>query len=101
MMQGKKSFRMNTQLVHAGERGAVPLGKPVSTPIYATATFTYDSMAEVDQVFAGEKQGYIYILLWQPNYRGPSAGGSGARGRCCLLWSFNWHGRAPCCNLRL
>ena len=66
MMQGKKSFRMNTQLVHAGERGAVPLGKPVSTPIYATATFTYDSMAEVDQVFAGEKQGYIYTRYGNP-----------------------------------
>ncbi|MGI9165868.1 MAG: trans-sulfuration enzyme family protein [Pyrinomonadaceae bacterium] len=66
MTQGKKSFRINTQLVHAGERGAVPLGKPVSTPIYATATFTYDSMAEVDQVFAGEKQGYIYTRYGNP-----------------------------------
>ena len=66
MTQGKKSFSINTQLVHAGERGAGPLGKPVSTPIYATATFTYDSMAEVDQVFAGDKQGYIYTRYGNP-----------------------------------
>ena len=66
MKQGKKSFSINTQLVHAGERGAVPVGKPVSTPIYATATFTYDSMAEVDQVFAGDKQGYIYTRYGNP-----------------------------------
>jgi cystathionine gamma-synthase/methionine-gamma-lyase len=66
MKQGKKSFSINTQLVHAGERGAVPLGKPVATPIYATATFTYDSMAEVDQVFAGDKQGYIYTRYGNP-----------------------------------
>jgi cystathionine beta-lyase/cystathionine gamma-synthase len=65
-MSTKKPLRINTQLVHAGERGAVPLGKPVSTPIYATATFTYDSMAEVDQVFAGEKQGYIYTRYGNP-----------------------------------
>ncbi|HAF25638.1 MAG TPA: hypothetical protein DCK93_22480, partial [Blastocatellia bacterium] len=63
---GKKGLGINTQLVHAGERGAPPQGKPVSTPIYATATFTYDSMAEVDQVFAGEQQGYIYTRYGNP-----------------------------------
>ncbi len=62
----KKSFGINTQLVHAGERGASPQGKPVSTPIYASTTFTYDSMVEVDQVFSGEKQGYIYSRYGNP-----------------------------------
>jgi cystathionine gamma-synthase/methionine-gamma-lyase len=66
MTAGKKGLGINTQLVHAGERGAPPRGKPVSTPIYATATFTYDSMAEVDQVFAGEQQGYIYTRYGNP-----------------------------------
>jgi cystathionine gamma-synthase/methionine-gamma-lyase len=61
-----KALGINTQLVHAGERGALPHGKPVSTPIYASATFTYDSMTEVDQVFAGEKQGYIYSRYGNP-----------------------------------
>ena len=66
MTAGKKTLGINTQLVHAGERGAPPQGKPVSTPIYATATFTYDSMSEVDQVFAGERQGYIYTRYGNP-----------------------------------
>jgi cystathionine gamma-synthase/methionine-gamma-lyase len=66
MAAGKKELGINTQLVHAGERGAPPQGKPVSNPIYATATFTYDSMAEVDQVFAGEKKGYIYSRYGNP-----------------------------------
>src|SRR6266545_1096857 len=66
MAVGKKALGINTQLVHVGERGASPQGKPVSTPIYATATFTYDSMAEVDQVFSGEKQGYIYSRYGNP-----------------------------------
>lgn len=61
-----KARKINTQLVHAGERGETPVGKPVSTPIYATATFTYDSMAEVDQVFAGETSGYIYTRYGNP-----------------------------------
>src|SRR6266496_4572051 len=66
MTSAKQKLNFNTQLVHAGERGETPHGKPVSTPIYATATFTYDSMAEVDQVFAGEKQGYIYSRYGNP-----------------------------------
>ena len=66
MKPGNKALGINTQLVHAGERGAPPQGKPVSNPIYASATFTYDSMAEVDQVFSGEKQGYIYSRYGNP-----------------------------------
>jgi cystathionine gamma-synthase len=66
MAAGKKALGINTQLVHAGERGLPPQGKPVTTPIYAAATFTYDSMAEVDQVFSGEKQGYIYTRYGNP-----------------------------------
>ena len=66
MAAGKKGLGINTQLVHAGERGTPPQGKPVSNPIYASATFTYDSMAEVDQVFSGEKQGYIYSRYGNP-----------------------------------
>jgi cystathionine beta-lyase/cystathionine gamma-synthase len=66
MTARNKALGINTQLVHAGERSAVPRGKPVSTPIYATATFTYDSMVEVDQVFAGEQQGYIYSRYGNP-----------------------------------
>src|SRR6266496_6434158 len=57
---------ITTQLVHGGERQPAPDGKPVSTPIYASATFTYDSMEEIDQVFAGEKPGYIYTRYGNP-----------------------------------
>src|SRR5712691_11932602 len=66
-MAGEKAkLDITTQLVHAGERGAPPEGKPVSTPIYASATFTYESMTEIDQVFAGEKPGYIYTRYGNP-----------------------------------
>ena len=57
---------ITTKLVHAGERRPLPDAQPVSTPIYATATFTYDSMQEIDQVFAGEKQGFIYTRYGNP-----------------------------------
>ena len=57
---------ITTRLVHAGELGALPEGKPVSTPIYASVTYTYDSMQEIDQIFAGEKQGFIYTRYGNP-----------------------------------
>src|SRR5712692_6808646 len=62
----KEELDITTQLVHTGERGAAPEAKPVSTPIYASTTFTYDSMAEIDQVFAGEKPGYVYTRHGNP-----------------------------------
>jgi len=61
-----KKRHLETQLVHAGERQPPPDGQPVATPIYASATFTYQSMQEIDQVFAGEKAGYIYTRYGNP-----------------------------------
>jgi len=57
---------ITTKLVHAGERRPLPDAQPVSTPIYASATFTYETMQEIDQVFAGEKQGFIYTRYGNP-----------------------------------
>lgn len=55
-----------TQLIHAGERSDPIEIQAVATPIYASATFTYDSSAEIDQVFAGEKAGYVYTRHGNP-----------------------------------
>ena len=66
MTDQTKKRHLQTQLVHAGERQGSPAGQPVSTPIYASATFTYDTMQEVDQVFSGEKTGYIYTRYGNP-----------------------------------
>ena len=57
---------ISTKLVHSGERRKLPDLRSVSTPIYASATFTYDSMQEMDQVFGGEKQGFVYTRYGNP-----------------------------------
>jgi cystathionine gamma-synthase/methionine-gamma-lyase len=62
---GEKQLDMATQLVHAGER-QVPVAMPVTTPIYASVTYTYPSMAEVDKVFGGETPGYVYSRYANP-----------------------------------
>lgn len=66
-MSGETKKRdLATKLVHAGERRPLPEGQPVATPIYASATFTYHSMDELDQVFGGEKPGYVYTRHGNP-----------------------------------
>ena len=59
-------YSIDTKLVHAGERRGQPIGKPVATPIYTAATYTYDSMAEMDAVFAGEGGDYVYSRYGNP-----------------------------------
>ena len=66
MADEKEELDIATLLVHEGERKGELAAEPVSTPIYASTTFTYDSMAEIDQVFAGEKPGYVYTRHGNP-----------------------------------
>jgi cystathionine gamma-synthase/methionine-gamma-lyase len=61
-----RGLAIETQLVHAGNNSEPIVGKPVATPIYATTTFTYDTMAEVDAVFAGDREGYAYTRYGNP-----------------------------------
>src|SRR5262252_3309604 len=55
-----------TQLVHGGEPNKWPTGRPTATPIYASATYTYASMEEIDKVFGGEIPGYVYTRYGNP-----------------------------------
>ena len=59
-----KSF--STRAVHAGER--LPQGKftPVSTPIQPTVGYLYESMDEVDEIFGGTREGYVYARYGSP-----------------------------------
>lgn len=65
-MSNERELDIATQLVHSGERGQAPTGKPTSVPIYASATYTYETMDEIDKVFAGETPGYIYTRYGNP-----------------------------------
>src|SRR5258706_1675038 len=66
MAGDKDKLDISTQLVHAGERTDAPAGQPTSLPIYASTTYTYESMTEIDQVFAGDRSGYIYTRYGNP-----------------------------------
>ena len=66
MSEEKNNLDVATQLVHAGERDKPLAGRPTATPVYASATYTYESMAEMDRVFAGESPGYVYTRHGNP-----------------------------------
>jgi cystathionine beta-lyase/cystathionine gamma-synthase len=66
MSDQKRNFDLETELVHHGERSAPPHGDPTSTPIYTAATYTYESMDQMDKVFGGELPGYVYTRHGNP-----------------------------------
>ena len=55
-----------TLAVHAGERGPRPDFTPVVTPIYNSIAYTYESMEDLDAVFARERPGYVYARYGNP-----------------------------------
>ncbi|MGD8624357.1 MAG: PLP-dependent aspartate aminotransferase family protein [Anaerolineae bacterium] len=58
-----------TQAVHAGERAARPDFTPVSTPIYHSVGYLYEDMGDLDGVFGGTRQGYVYTRYGSPTVR--------------------------------
>jgi cystathionine beta-lyase/cystathionine gamma-synthase len=66
-MEDKPRKAFSTRAVHAGER--LPQGEytPVVTPLHPSVGFLYESMAELDGVFAGTQPGYVY-----PRYGSPT-----------------------------
>jgi cystathionine gamma-synthase/methionine-gamma-lyase len=60
----QKSFQ--TRAVHAGERVAPADYRPVATPIWPTVGYLYESMDDLDAVFAHTKPGQIYLRYSNP-----------------------------------
>ena len=66
MTDKKSEFDILTQLVRSSRETEWPVGHPTSTPIYTAATYTYDSMDQMDKVFSGELTGYVYTRHGNP-----------------------------------
>lgn len=66
--------RFETRAVHAGEQRIAPGGggsgredfAPISTPIYASTTFSHASIEQTDRVLGGEEEGYSYARYDNP-----------------------------------
>lgn len=60
-----KSDHIETNTIHGGKHSQGEYG-PLSTPIYQTSTFVFDSVEQGAERFAGETQGHIYSRLGNP-----------------------------------
>ncbi len=57
---------IHTKAVHAGEHKTAGPHVPVTTPIYATSSFFYKEMEQLDRVFGHETPGYCYSRFDNP-----------------------------------
>lgn len=66
MMSRYKHFE--TSAIHTGY-SPEELNGSLSTPIFQTATFSFDSAEQGERRFSGEEEGYIYTRLGNPTVR--------------------------------
>ncbi|HEY9528942.1 MAG TPA: PLP-dependent transferase, partial [Anaerolineales bacterium] len=66
MMKNLSNKSFQTRAVHAGERVPAADYTPVATPIWPAVSYVYESMHDMDAVFGGEKQGYVYSRYASP-----------------------------------
>jgi cystathionine gamma-synthase/methionine-gamma-lyase len=60
------NYSFQTRAVHAGERVPPADFKPVTTPIWNTVGYVYDSMDDLDAVFDRRKEGQVYLRYSNP-----------------------------------
>jgi cystathionine beta-lyase/cystathionine gamma-synthase len=65
-MSRSTSHHLTTRAVHAGVHPPRPDFTPTVVPIYPSVTYCYDSMKDLDGVFAGSHQGYVYARYGNP-----------------------------------
>ncbi len=58
--------RLNTRAVHAGARPPHPDYTPTVTAIHPSVSYYYEQMQDLDGVFAGTRQGYVYTRYGNP-----------------------------------
>lgn len=65
-MKRKPVYRLATRAAHAGTRTPRPDFTPTVAPIHPSVTYLYDEMDDMDAVFAGSRQGYVYARYGNP-----------------------------------
>ena len=59
-------MKIQSKAVHAGDRKKPGPHIPVTTPIYTASSYFYDSMEQLDRIFAREEDGYCYSRYDNP-----------------------------------
>src|SRR5450631_48708 len=59
-------MKLHTKAVHWGDRKKTGGFVPVTTPIYTASSYAYDSMDQLDRIFAREEEGPSYARYDNP-----------------------------------
>lgn len=65
-MADHKQWRLATRAVHAGRPSSRDNWTPTVSPLHRSVTYRYRSMEDLDQVFSGEREGYVYSRHGNP-----------------------------------
>jgi len=65
-MKGLTSYRLSTRAVHAGSHPPRSDFVPTVPPIHPSVTYHYEHMEDLDGVFGGTRQGYVYARYGNP-----------------------------------
>ena len=65
---GEKYKHIETAVIHEGYDSKEHLGS-LTTPLFQTSTFTFDTAEQGENRFAGLEDGYIYSRLGNPTVR--------------------------------
>lgn len=60
-------MKLQTSLVHAGDRKRLGDHIPVTTPVYSSASFFYERLEDLADVFAEERAGEVYSRISNPS----------------------------------
>jgi cystathionine beta-lyase/cystathionine gamma-synthase len=60
-------LQINTKAVHVGDRKKAGAHTPSTTPIHTATSYFYDSMQQLDRIFANEEAGYCYSRFDNPS----------------------------------
>ncbi len=60
-------MKIHTKAVHAGDRGKPGAQIPTATPIHTATSYFYETMEQLDRVFADEEKGYCYARYDNPS----------------------------------
>lgn len=66
-MKNLRNKAFMTRAVHAGERVRSGKYTPVATPIHPSVSYFYDRMEDLDAVFDGGQEGYVYLRYGSPS----------------------------------
>src|SRR5579885_3284856 len=67
MATSDRTWRPGTRAAHAGRANDPCVAAPLIEPLYQSTVFRFESVAQIDAVYAGQAPGHVYYRMGTPN----------------------------------